>query len=79
MDRVVVAGHLQAAERHVVNGEWILERQRALILRLEHDGHGSKATAARALLTEFEQIHARHIADRDRLRVELVRVGRIKV
>lgn len=61
--------HLAQAERHVAEGEAHLARQRALIRKLERDGHGSRA--ARRFLRSLEETQALHEADRDRVRAEL--------
>ena len=62
-------GHLAQAERHVVEGEEHLARQRALIDKLRRDGHDT--TTAVELLHEFERSQAVHVAERDRIRAEL--------
>ena len=61
--------HLALAEEHVVLGAKNVARQREIIAELQRDGHDT--TQAWALLTEFEQLQAMHIADRDRLLGEL--------
>jgi regulator of protease activity HflC (stomatin/prohibitin superfamily) len=69
MDRAMLQKHLAQAERHVAEGEAHLARQRALIRKLERDGHGSRA--ARLFLRSLEETQALHLADRDRVRAEL--------
>ena len=69
MDQAMIRRHLAQAERHVAEGEAHLARQRALIRKLERDGHGSRA--ARRFLRSLEETQALHEADRDRARMEL--------
>jgi len=69
MDQAIMQRHLARAERHVTEGEAHLARQRALIRKLERDGHGSRA--ARRFLRSLEETQALHEADRDRVRAEL--------
>jgi hypothetical protein len=66
----MVLDHLQQAERHVAEGERHLARQKEIVAELPGDGHDARA--ARALLAQFEDLLALHIADRDRIRAELV-------
>lgn len=73
MDRATILDHLQLAERHVAEGERHIARQKEIIVELENDRHD--AIAARALLVQFEEMQVLHIADRDRLRAELVALG----
>jgi hypothetical protein len=61
--------HLALAEEHVARGAENVARQREMIAELERDGHDAKQ--ARAMLAEFEQLQAMHVADRDRLIGEL--------
>ncbi len=58
--------HLAESERHVRDGALIVARQRELVARLERDGHDTHA--ARALLAQFEELQALHIADCERRR-----------
>ena len=69
MDRAIIQDHLAQTERHVSQGKEHISRQREIIADLERGGHDSKA--ARALLVQFEEMQALHIADRDRLLREL--------
>jgi hypothetical protein len=69
MDRAVWQEHLAQAERHVVEAEKRVARQREIVADLERNGH--RATAARGLLAAFERLLAMHLADRERLRREL--------
>jgi hypothetical protein len=65
----VLEQHLAQAERHVLQGETILERQHRLIEEHECGGHDTEA--ARKLLAQLEELQRLHLADRDRLRREL--------
>lgn len=67
------AGHLAQAERHVLEGEEHLARQRKVISELERDGHDT--TTAVELLREFERSQAAHVEERDRIRAELSKGG----
>ena len=69
MDRATILAHLMQTERHVAQGESTVQKQRALISRLDKDGHDT--TEARKLLGQFEELQALHLADRDRLRAKL--------
>lgn len=69
METAVLLEHLAQAERHVRQGAEHIRRQREIIAELE--GHGHDSTAAKKLLTQFEEMQALHIADRDRLKSEL--------
>jgi hypothetical protein len=69
MDRVMLEQHLAQAERHVIEGESHVKRQRELVAGLKRDGHD--ASQAIDLLRQFEQLQEMHVADRDRLRKEL--------
>lgn len=61
--------HWVIAERHVLQGECHVARQREIIAELEREGHD--AAASIKLLQQFQEMQALHIADRDRLRKEL--------
>ena len=61
--------HLAQAERHVADGERLLEKQRAMIERRQ--GEGLDVELATQLLAEMEYTQRLHIEDRDRLRSEL--------
>ena len=69
MLRAMILEHLAQAERHVGAGESTLQKQRALIARLEKNGHDTGN--AQDLLRQFEALQSIHVADRDRLRAEL--------
>jgi len=60
-----VARALSSSWGHVARCEKNLSRQ----LELERDGHDT--VMAKALLVQFEELQAVHIADRDRLRREV--------
>ena len=72
MDRELILQHLKQAERHVAEGERVLEHQRTVIDHLRRDGGGDPMIdAAERLLHSFEEVQRMHLADRDRLRGEL--------
>jgi len=70
MDRTVLLRRLVEAERHLAAYEQVVARQRHVIDRIARGGHDT--TEASALLREFQGIQTTHVADRDRLRVELM-------
>jgi hypothetical protein len=69
-----IEDQLAQAERHVVIGSRHVATQRELLNKLERDGHDP--SKAWSLLTQFEELLAMHIADRDRLRKKLEALGR---
>ena len=70
MDRTVLLRRLGEAERQLAAYEQVVARQRHVIDTIARGGHDT--TEASALLREFQGIQATHVADRDRLRVELM-------
>jgi hypothetical protein len=70
MDRAMLADTLAAAERHLAEAGRQVANQRDLVAALERDGHD--ADQPTQLLEHFEEVLAMHLADRDRLRKELV-------
>lgn len=64
MDRAMIAEHLSQAERHVLDGERHVARQRELVAELERDGHDTQQ--ARDFLLQFEDLQRLHVADRGR-------------
>jgi hypothetical protein len=69
MDREMLKRHLAEAEEHIATGDKNIARQREVIAQLERDGRDT--ASARTFLHEFEQLQARHIAERERLLREL--------
>jgi len=67
----MIMDHLELAVRHVAEGTARVARQRQRVTELICDGLPSPES--KALLKEFEEILALHIADRDRLPKELNR------
>ena len=65
----MLARHLAQAERHVAEGMDHVARQREIVAELANDGRDLRS--AQALLVQFETMLADHIADRDRMRMEL--------
>ena len=57
---------LAQAEAHIAQGERTIARQQAIVAALERHGHD--ASFAGELLTQFRQIQALYVADRDRIR-----------
>lgn len=69
MNRITTLRLLAQAERCVRQGQRRLDRERALLEKLERGGH--ETSYARALLHQMEEAQALCIADRDRIRAEL--------
>ena len=65
MDYELILSHLKLARKHVVVGEKLVINQRALVRRLEEDGHDT--SEAKLLLAQFEELHQMHVADVERL------------
>jgi hypothetical protein len=61
--------HLEQAEQRLREGQWRLERQRALVARLERNSHSLEQ--AKILLKEFELIQATNVERLARLRKEV--------
>ena len=57
--------HLTQAEEHIATGQKNIARQWELIAKLERNGHDS--AQARAILDQFEELQAMHLADRERI------------
>ena len=76
MDQEDILARLQTSEKHVVQGEVHLTRQRLLIQRMSRDGHDTQQ--ARELLAVLEKSQAMNLAERARLLTELTerRAGR---
>jgi hypothetical protein len=63
---------LELVERHVLEGERHVARQRENVARLEHGPRESiPLRIARELLQEMERAHRLHVTERDRLREQL--------
>lgn len=60
---------LTQAERHVAQGERLIERQRRVIAEFQRNG--GDAREATRVLHQLVELQDLHIADRDRLRKEL--------
>jgi hypothetical protein len=60
IDRQQTMEHLALAEEHVALGAKNVARQREIIAELRRDGHDT--TAASALLVQFEEAQALHVA-----------------
>ena len=57
------------AEEYVALGEWIVERQKAIVIELERGDHG--AARAKHLLAAYKTTLRLQIEHRDRLRDDL--------
>lgn len=73
MDRAAIAKHLVQAEGHVRLGEKHIGTQRAIVAHFEASGQDS--AQARDVLDTFISMQTSHVADRDRLRVELAQAN----
>jgi hypothetical protein len=69
MDRQTILNHLDLAERHILEGEHCLLKQRELIARLDRDGHDTNQ--ARLILTTMQVTQSLHYDDRQRILREL--------
>jgi hypothetical protein len=65
MDEEALRRRLAHAEARVMEGYRHLARQREIVRELQRDGHD--AQEARSWLTQFEELHAIYVADRNRL------------
>jgi hypothetical protein len=70
LDRDLLKKSLAHVERQVANVEHDVARQRMVVAGMELCGHD--ATRATHLLRQFEELQAAYLADRDRLRKELL-------
>jgi uncharacterized pyridoxal phosphate-containing UPF0001 family protein len=61
--------HLAQAEEHVATGQKNIVRQWELIGKLQRGKHD--IAKARAILDQFEELQAMHVADRERILREL--------
>jgi hypothetical protein len=69
MDKATTESTLEMVQRHVVEGERIIDRQRRLIAQMETLGRD--VSRSKELLRSFEESQRLHVADRDRLLREL--------
>jgi PAS domain S-box-containing protein len=74
MDYTTILERLSMARRHVRAGEQNITRQRKVIAERERHGHDS--LESKRLLARFEEIQELHIADRDRLEIELAEISK---
>jgi PAS domain S-box-containing protein len=74
MDHAAILKRLSAARRHIRTGERNIARQRKIVAELETGGHVS--VDAKRLLAQFEELQELHIADRDRLEMQLVDISK---
>ena len=68
-DRDMLKRHLRQAEEHIAKGEKNIARQWELIAKLERDKHDT--AQARAILDQFQELQAMHLAERERILREL--------
>lgn len=69
----MVEDHLAQAERHVTDGNRHIVEQRRRVFTMQRGGRDT--TESFRLLRQFEELQALHVADRDRLRLELAQLG----
>jgi hypothetical protein len=67
--RADILKRIAEADRTIMDAAAVVDRQRGVVARLEHDGQDTGD--ARRVLVTFEQAHAMHLADRHRLQSEL--------
>jgi hypothetical protein len=70
MDRVAISAQLAIAERHVIEGQDHIDRQREIVAQLGRAGRGNSWTAklARDLLHTLEVTQRAHVAHYNQLR-----------
>ena len=69
----MVEDHLAQAERHVTDGNRHIVEQRRRVFTMQRRGRDTIESFR--LLRQFEELQALHVADRDRLRLELAQLG----
>jgi hypothetical protein len=69
MNRGIILDQLALALRHVAVGERHIAQQHEIIASLERKGLDT--SEAKAVLLQFKELQAMHVADRDRLKKEL--------
>jgi hypothetical protein len=67
MDRSILLAHLARAEQHLAESDIHVQRQREIVARLARDGDAEELGRAQQLLARFEEMHATHAADRERV------------
>ena len=72
----MIEEHLALAQRHVMEGEGHVQKQRDIVAELERDGHDT--TQARELLRTFEELLGEHYDDRARLEFQLAESTRVR-
>jgi hypothetical protein len=73
MDQAIIKEHLAQAERHVAASEHHIERQRHVVAEQQEEGYDARE--AKKLLHQFEDLLNLHIAERNRLRKELLQAA----
>jgi hypothetical protein len=69
MDRAMILQHLARARERVAQGERHLKLQQQIVDVLQRDG--CNALHAIKLLQQYQELQARHIAERDKLERDL--------
>jgi len=68
MRTAMILEHLALAREHVARGQQAIAQQLTIVADLERVGHSEHdLSRARAVLAQFKNLQAMHIADRDRL------------
>lgn len=70
MNQTTLERRLEAADAHTRVGAMRLQRQHALVARLEREGYETKM--ARTLLARFEDLHELCLRERDLVRLRLL-------
>ncbi|MBV9723938.1 MAG: hypothetical protein JO299_02075 [Gammaproteobacteria bacterium] len=73
MDRQTLLEHLAQAEKHVVEGAALVEREHAILEELRRDGHPT--ADSEQLLRTMEETQQMHVAHLARIRQELSDLG----
>ncbi len=70
MDTKMLEHHLAQAQRHAVQGASLVAEQRERVAKLER--LGTDCARAKRLLALFEELHAMHADDAERIRSKLL-------
>jgi hypothetical protein len=73
MERLLLCQRVEEAKRHVDDNECRLARQRQILADLERRGHDT--TVALESLERLEKMQCAHVAELDRVLVELDELG----
>jgi hypothetical protein len=72
MDWAMHVRHLHEAERHVAQGDRLIERQKEIIAELQRDDHPKAYALAVAVLDAFMRTQEQHVRHLDHLRAEMM-------